>query len=541
MPLPQSNAQKKVETRITELADEASKKLNIDRRHFLRGAGGLAASFVAMNEVHGAYFKVDKEEMFDREKGHSTWNGAPSNLFVFDDQLHVVRSKLSGAGFSLRALAQGPSAMPTFSMNPFNPDGNLDENGEPWGVWNPDLVGRPLEAAEFQLVQWIEDIFLNSQVTIGLLSNVTAFNVVAPTGEERGGKSPEEARPFEILTAEQTAAVRDFVNDIAGSRRCMAHGLLYTGIGNTDYIQEQIDKFKPDSWKGYCISRAAKIDFDPDSEMVQWRLDDEDVAYPTYDVIASNLKHMKKESPGFNNICIHKGLVAESTPPDPRFGHPGDIPKAATDWPQLNFIMYHSCIKPSFFMYEALQDVLSGQTREGVPDIEWTTEFAQLAAPFKNVYAEIGTTWASMAVTFPTVAAHVMGQLLKFMGPDNIVFGSDSPWYGSPQWQIDAFWRFQIPEELCQQWGYPRLTKSAKRKILGLNSARLYGVPGAAESAERGRYRPVPENYEDLIPDELKTLLEFEGYTADNFSRMREQYVARGIQRRDTRYGWIRV
>ncbi len=58
----------------------------------------------------------------------------------------------------------------------------------------------------------------------------------------------------------------------------------------------------------------------------------------------------------------------------------------------------------------------------------------------------------------PTVAAHIMGQLLKFMGPDRIVFGSDSVWYGSPQWQIEAMWRFQIPEDMRRRYGYPEFT-----------------------------------------------------------------------------------
>ena len=82
-----------------------------------------------------------------------------------------------------------------------------------------------------------------------------------------------------------------------------------------------------------------------------------------------------------------------------------------------------------------------------------------------TTYAEIGTTWASSIVTFQTVAAHIMGQLMKFMGPDRIVFGSDSVWYGSPQWQIDAFWRFQIPEDLRKKYGYPELTVDAKRRF----------------------------------------------------------------------------
>jgi hypothetical protein len=67
--------------------------------------------------------------------------------------------------------------------------------------------------------------------------------------------------------------------------------------------------------------------------------------------------------------------------------------------------------------------------------------------PLRNVYAELGTTMASMIVTFPTVWAHLIGQLLYYMGEDNIAFGSDSLWYGGPQWQIDALWRFQIPDQ----------------------------------------------------------------------------------------------
>ena len=80
---------------------------------------------------------------------------------------------------------------------------------------------------------------------------------------------------------------------------------------------------------------------------------------------------------------------------------------------------------------------------------------AVLAAPYPNVYAEIGTTFASTVITFPTVCAHILGQLLKFMGEDRVVFGSDAVWYGSPQWQIEAFWRFQIPEEMRRRVWLP--------------------------------------------------------------------------------------
>ena len=525
MPVPQTDRQKSVEGRIQELADTASKKLGISRRKFLTSSGGMAAAFVAMNEVFGPLFKVNAEEIYD--SAASAANGAPDDLFVLDDQLHFVRGTKSAEG--LRALAQGTSSAPRFKANPYNPKGQLDEQGKPWGVWNPSLVGLPIEPRCFHLVQFIKDVFLDSQVTVGLLSNVTPFSK---------SRNVEEARPAELLTAAQTAAARNFVNEISGSTRMLAHGMLYVGKGNLDYIQEQIDENEPDSWKGYNISYAAKVDDDPNSLMRQWRHDDEEVAYPTFELIEKNYRRLKDKKPGLNNICVHKGLAPG--PPDPKRGHPGDLPKAARDWPGLNFITYHACIQPSMFMYDALEQVRSGKLRGGVPDISWTTEYAQLVKPFANVYAEIGTTWASTIVTFPTVAAHIMGQLMKFMGPDRIVFGSDSVWYGAPQWQIEAMWRFQIPEELRERYGYPELTKADKRKILGLNSARLYGIRPIEDARQRSRtYRPVPKDYESRIPDELKKQLELA--RADNMSRIKEAYAASEAEPSNTRYGWIRT
>jgi hypothetical protein len=131
-----------------------------------------------------------------------------------------------------------------------------------------------------------------------------------------------------------------------------------------------------------------------------------------------------------------------------------------------------------------------------------------------------------------------MGQLMKFMGPERIVFGSDSVWYGSPQWQIDAMWRFQIPEELQRKYGYPALTEDAKRKILGLNSARLYGMN--VQGALSDRFKPVPANYQEMMPVELKKLMEMPGFTADNMSKLKERYAALGVERSNTRYGWVR-
>src|SRR5947209_3251082 len=532
MPVPQTANQQRVEARMVELADEASRKLGISRRQFLAGSGGTAAALLAMNDVYGAFFNVSAAELF--EPAAFAEAAPPKDLFVFDDQLHFVRGSRPSPA-ALRAVAQGPSSAPRVKSNPYNPRGQRDERGDAWGVWNPALVGLPIDPAYAHITQFIKDVYLDSQVTVGLLSNVTASMVQVGDEPPRAPRNAEEAQRGEILTAAQTAAARNFVNEISGSTRMLCHGLLYVGKGNLPFIQEQIDKHEPDSWKGYNISNSAKVDDDPNSLMRQWRHDDAEVAYPTFELIQKNYDRLKGRKPGLNNICVHKGLAPG--PPDPKRGHPDDLPRAARDWPKLNFITYHACIQPSFFLADTLEEVTAGRLRGGVPDIRWSTEYAQLVRDLPNCYAEIGTTWASSVVTFPTIAAHIMGQLMKFLGEDRIVFGSDSVWYGSPQWQIEALWRFQIPGALREKFGYPELTELAKRKILGLNSARLYGIRAVKTDA----YRPVPKDYESRMSKELRTLLEVGQLRSDNMSKMKETYLALAIEPDNTRYGWMRV
>ena len=93
----------------------------------------------------------------------------------------------------------------------------------------------------------------------------------------------------------------------------------------------------------------------------------------------------------------------------------------------------------------------------------------------KNVYAELGSTWR-FVMRDPDQAAHLMGKLLVTFGEDNILWGTDSIWYGSPQDQIQAFRAFEISREFQDKFGYPALTPAIKRKIFGLNAMRVYGL-----------------------------------------------------------------
>ena len=74
--------------------------------------------------------------------------------------------------------------------------------------------------------------------------------------------------------------------------------------------------------------------------------------------------------------------------------------------------------------------------------------------PNQNVYAELGTTWYRLMQT-PDQAAHVLGKLLKYVGEDNVLWGTDSIWYGSPQDQIQALRTFEISPELQETLRVP--------------------------------------------------------------------------------------
>jgi len=561
LPNPQTEEQKRVEGRIRELADGAAKKLGVSRRKFLASSGGMAAAFVAMNEAHGAeYFKVSKDELFE-PSAHAK-NGPPNDLFVLDDQLHTIRSSRTGPGNVLRDIAQGNHS----ALNPTDLPDELNRVNFPW---NPAIVGLPNLNSNFHLVQFIKDVYLDSQVTIGILSNNTSA-AVPDQGVPRPPRNIRESEAGEFLSAPQTASVRDWVNQI-GSTRMLAHGQLFPGVGNQhdefygDYHRWQIENLKPDSWKGYTSANSAKLTADPNAPMTQWVLDDT-MADAVFSVITeSRYAAYKRSHPGFYNICIHKGLstTAPDNPSSEPLGYPTDIARAAVKWPQLNFLIYHSCIRPGFWMRNALLDVQSGNTRMGVPDILWTTRFFVESAKFSNVYSEIGTTWASSVITFPSVAAHILGQALKFFGEDRIIFGSDSVWYGAPQWQIEAMWRFQIPEAMRRRYGYPELTERAKRKILGLNNARLYGIRNVDgkltndtvcdgddgnhhehddDHGNGGGYHPVPVNYEALIPVPLKKMMEFDKFAMDDkLSKLRREYLASDGLPSNLRHGWLRA
>jgi hypothetical protein len=190
--------------------------------------------------------------------------------------------------------------------------------------------------------------------------------------------------------------------------------------------------------------------------------------------------------------------------------HPRDLERAARDFPDLNFIVYHAGFRSLQPWIEGRPVVFDASTR-----VDWVTDLCEIRQRnprLTNIYAELGATFGQMVITTPMLCGHVLGMLVQALGADHVLWGTDSIWWGSPQWQIEAFRRFTLPEPLMNRLGYRPLTADVKAKILGLNAARLYGIdPGAHRNG-------VPPDY---------------------ISHLKAAYRDEGPVPSLTQYGWV--
>ena len=118
--------------------------------------------------------------------------------------------------------------------------------------------------------------------------------------------------------------------------------------------------------------------------------------------------------------------------------------------------------------------------------MDWVTDLAEIPAKHGvgNVYADLGQLFAQTTVAQPRLAAALMGTLVRGMGADHVIWGTDAVWTGAPQWQIEGLRRLEIPEEMRKSHGFAPLGAAdgpVKRAILGENVARLYGFRREAE------------------------------------------------------------
>jgi predicted TIM-barrel fold metal-dependent hydrolase len=265
-----------------------------------------------------------------------------------------------------------------------------------------------------------------------------------------------------FLRNDEMAGMRELFDRTAGTGRLLNHTVVRPDAGEIERMAEWKDRYDPVGWKLYTLG---SMDDQHTHYAVGtgWQLDDDEFGMPLLD---------EARRLGVPLVCAHKGLSGLVDA-----GSPRDVGPAAKAFPGIDFMIYHSGYEPG---------VAEGPYTEATGHVGVNRLIASVVGaglgPGSNVYAELGTTWFCLLAR-PEEAAHTIGKLVLHLGEDNIVWGTDSIWYGPTQPVLDSFWAFQIPDAMCEAFGYPRLTAEIKRKIVSTNAARVYGVDIASLAA----------------------------------------------------------
>jgi predicted TIM-barrel fold metal-dependent hydrolase len=419
--------------RTHDLADRNARRLGISRRRFLTSAAGAAATFWMVSACGaeqqrsggagpGGTYDVPPDATIDPDAARAALAG---DEFVFDVQTHYV------------------------NYDPADPT-------PPWTSQFPQArcatgAAGGDERLCFTVDAYFTELFTRSDTSMAILSAL-------PTASALSGLSHEDM-VYAIEVAERVGC----------DDRVLMHGGAYPHLGPIEAALAAMDdareRFDIAAWKIYTMVPTANAFY----------FDDHD---PTRPQIGQRfIDHVRAIGPPI--ICTHKGIssIVGSTP---ELADPSDVGPAAARNPDIAFVVYHSGFEPGGGGVGPYDP--DDPNPQGVDRLVRTV-LDNGIAPNSNVYAELGGTWWFL-MRNPTAAAHVLGKLLKFIGTDNVVWGTDSIWFGTPQDQIQALRLFRISEEFQERFGYPALTDEVKRGIFGLNALRLYDlapVPGACE------------------------------------------------------------
>ena len=401
--------------RIGEHVDGYAAKAGLSRRGFIGTASGFAAAMLAVNKITSMkFFDVTEAEAYEPVAAKEIKvMRKPGQNFIVDAHTHICNRK-----------------------DGYIPGVNTTEKGM-WFVQLLDDLGKAMGLANGTKDMTPENF--GKLILEGSDTSVAIFN---PFGfrEDYGGK--------DMIPIEEQAEVKQRWPE----RTVMLGGGLTPnqGKGETlDRMQLFVEKYKISGLKLYTFDSTPKRG---------WWFDDQKLAYPMWE---------KARKLGLKNIGCHKGIPFGQFMA--RYAHPEDLDAVCDDFPDLNFIAYHSA-----WPYQHELAALKGFKPQR-----------------KNLYSEVGSTFAATVTNRPLECAHVLGTLLRDLGPDYVMWGTDSALWGNPQWQIDAFRKFRIPDQLVEGHGYPQLTDEIKAKVFGLNAARIWNLKTAASAIPADRPRIV--------------------------------------------------
>jgi hypothetical protein len=404
-------------------ATHNARRLGLGRREFLTSAAGAATTLLAFNEAHaragltGGYYDLPQVAALDQAAAAAT---LAKQEFIFDIQGHHVNA-LERWKAPTMMTATGLKFMPQSKCSYIDPQ---SEYGH---------------VKCFTGQAFIKEMFLDSDTDMAVLT-------FTPTGYEDMPLSQEEAR-----------ATQEMVDAMEGSHRLLVHGRVVPNLaGDVERMGELAEKWRVAAWKTYTQAS-------PDGKSGWW-LDD--------DNHGARLIEMARKT-GVRTICIHKGLPLPTpfmTNNNRLYGGCRDVGAAAKRNPDINFVVYHA----GYDLKHRDGVFVPGKHDYGIDSLIQSL-IDHGVQPNTNVYAELGTTWRYL-MRDPVEAAHAMGKLFRYVGEDNVLWGTDSIWYGSPQDQIQAFRTFQISNEFQEQFGYPAITPELRAKVFGLNALKPYGL-----------------------------------------------------------------
>ncbi len=423
VPIALSSANRHANFLAQQQATSNAKRRLLSRRDFLVSSCGAASTLLAFNQAYAAAGKVGG--WFDLHPeaaldGQIAAAQLDKGEFIFDVQGHFVNPE----GSWVKKLPAGARPLS------FAPKTRCDLANQPGDLSYLNCLSGD---------EFIKDVFLDSDTDMMVLSFVP---------------SRSDAEP---LTIEAADAVRRIIDQMEGSHRLLLHGRVNPNqAGDVERMDELAQRWNVSAWKTYT----------------QWGPDGNGF-FLNDDV---GLRFIEKARDlGVRVICVHKGIPFGKR----SYEHSkcSDIGPVAKLFPDVSFIVYHSGFVPG----NDEQAYFDGSDRDGVDTLIRSLRDNDVG-PNSNVYAELGSTWR-FAMRDPDNAAHLMGKLLKYVGENNVLWGTDSIWYGSPQDQIQAFRTFQISEAFRDRFGYPAISPQIRAKVFGLNATKPYGI--SAEQVRR--------------------------------------------------------
>ena len=424
-PLPYDAVTLRAVGKVRAQGPRSSKRVAMSLADYWSSRLGTAAALRAVDdEWGGGFYNVPEEATLDGAAADAALGG---DQFIVDVQTHYVAERPANEGWGDILLGNAMSV----SADRFK------------GLDRLMHVQKPIG---YSFAEFLRCVFLESETSVAILTS----------GPGLDGKSA-----VRMLRNDEMIGTRELIERLGGTGRLINHSVVHPRApGAIENMDRWSDWCTPAGWKVYTMYGVEG------RRDETWSLED-DAGEPFLDRVMET---------GVKTISAHKGLSSLIAGVDTGWegaSSPKDVGPAAKAYPDINFIIFHSGYEPRLGDQEE-GPYVDGPSPKGTDRLVKSLKDAGVG-PGDNVYAELGSTWY-MVMPHPREAAHVLGKLLVALGEDNIVWGTDSIWYGPGQPLIDAFRAYEIPEEYCERYGYPPLTAQVKEKILGLNAARIYNI-----------------------------------------------------------------